>query len=169
LRDRLKEQDRKSSEIELEEVRQRFGVRRIQADKFAQAQFDIYLEICETLSALQLAVNAVWDTVTKQNITTLLRQLRTTEQRVNASSLLFEEVHLNELKRLFSIIENFTTGKLSLAEIRSKNDLDFIKIEEIKLQVEENYQYKDQLKHLLEDLMRSFHKSLSGIERPDAL
>ncbi len=164
LRDHIKEQDRKSSEIEIEEKRQRIEFRRAQADKYNEKQLDIYLEVWGTLSELELAVNTLWDTVTKQNITTLLRQLRTTEQKVNACSVLFKEEHLNELKRLFAIIENFTTGKLILAEIRSKKELDYIKIEEIKSQIEENYQYKDQLKRLLEDLERSFRASLSSID-----
>lgn len=164
FRDRLKEQHRKSSEIEIERVRQRFELRRAQVDKFAQSQFDIYLEIWGTLSELELAVNTLWHTVTEQNIATLLRQLRTTKQKVKANSILFEKQHLDELERLFAIIENFTTGKLSLAEIRSKKDLDYIKVEEIKTQIEENYQYKDQLKRLLEDLERSFRTSLSSLD-----
>jgi hypothetical protein len=167
LRDRLKEQERKRSEFALETMRQHYSLRRIQADKFASSQFDIYLELWETLQALRLAVDVLWNKVTKQNISNLLRQLRTTEQKVNDWSIFFEEEHLQELRRLLGIIESFHTGKLLLSEIRTEKDLDYLKFDEIKNQIEQNRKYKEQLEQLLDKLRCYFHKQLSSIDSTD--
>jgi hypothetical protein len=166
-RDRLKEQERKRSEIALETLRQHYSIRRVQADKFAASQYDIYLELWETLQALRLAVDALWGKVTKQNISNLLRQLRTTEQKVNDWSIFFEEEHLQELRRLLRIIESFHTGKLLLNEIRTEKDLDYLKLDEIKNQIEQNRKYKDQLENLLDELRCHFREQLSSIDSTD--
>lgn len=167
--DRLKEQERKRTELELEAVRQLYNTRRVQADKFAGSQYDIYLELWETLQALRLTVDALWEQVTKQNISNLVRQLRTTKQKVNNWSIFFDEDHLQELRNLIKAIESFSTGKLSLEEIRSRNDLNYLRVDEIKNQVERNRHYKDQLEELLENLRRNFRERLSAGDRSDSL
>jgi hypothetical protein len=169
LRNRLKEKDRLSSELLLEAARQNYGIRRVQTDKFAESHYEVYLQLWETLQALRLTVDALWHKVTKQNLSTLLRQLRTTEQRVYDWEIFFEPEHFSELRRLLEIIKSFRTGKLVLEEIRTKKDLDYVNVEDIKGQVEQNQQYRDQLEQLLEALKRDFRDRLSSVNSVDVI
>lgn len=165
--DRLKEQERKRTELELETVRHLYNIRRVQADKFAGSQYDIYLELWETLQALRLTVDALWEQVTKQNVSNLVRQLRTTKQKVDNWSIFFDEDHLQQLRGIIKAIESFSTGKLSLEEIWSRNDLNYLQVGEIKTQVERNRHYRDQLEELLENLRRNFRDRLSARDSSD--
>lgn len=169
LQDRLKEQERKRTELELEATRHLHNTRRVQADKFAGSQYEIYLELWETLQALRLTVDALWEKVTKQNISNLIRQLHTTKQKVNNWSIFFDEDHLQQLRDIIKAIESFSTGKLSLEEIRSRNDFNYLRVDEIKNQVERNQHYKYQLEELLENLRRNFRDRLSAGDRLDNL
>ena len=133
---------------------------------FHGTQYEIYMQLFGTLQELLLTVDVLWETVNKQNLANLLSQLRTTQQKTNKWSVFFEEEHLRELMRLYEVIESFRTGKLRLSEIRYKSDLDDVRIEEIKYQVEQNGEYRHDLANLIGTLRRSFHQRLSASGSP---
>jgi hypothetical protein len=160
FRDHLKENDRKSTEIELVNERHLLDIRKIQVEKYNTSQFEVYLELWRTLINLQKKVDDLWGNVTETNIETLLRQLHTTQQKVNENAILFQEEHFQELQNLFEVINSFHTGKLSLCEIQTESDLEYIKIDEIGKQVNENINYKNQLKDSLDILRKDFREKL---------
>jgi hypothetical protein len=164
LRDRIKERERRRTEQELEYRKQRFGLRRVQAAKFAESQFDVYIELWQSLQGLRLTVDALWHRATKQNIATLARELAETKEKVQKWSIFFEEQHLCNLMRLFETLAHFKTGKIPLVEIRSKEDMEFVYPEEIRYQIEQNQRYKEEFESLLEDMRKSFRNRLSEIE-----
>lgn len=164
LRDRLKESQRRQTELDLEATQ----YRRVQADRFVNTQFDVYLELWETLQALRLAVDTLWHKATKPNIATLALQLRKTKEKVNNWSLFFDDNHLQELLRLLQNLEKLRAGKIRLFDIRSREDMKYVYPKEIESQVQENRQSKEQFDNLLENLRRSFRDRLSSIKYNEA-
>jgi len=162
-RDRIKESGRRDTEEALEAKRQRYGLRRVQADKFAESQFDIYIELWQMLQGLSLTVDSLWQRATKTNIETLARELAATKDKVNAWSIFFEKRHLKELNKLFEILENFETGKIRLVEIRSKNDMRDVSPEAVSYQIQQNRMFKEDFENLLEEMRDSFKSRLSEL------
>ncbi|MCK4347709.1 MAG: hypothetical protein KAW47_03750 [Thermoplasmatales archaeon] len=167
LRDRIKESGRRDTEGALEANRQRYGIRRIQTDKYAESQFDVYIKLWQTLQGLHLAVDSLWHRATKTNIEALARELTATKEKVNAWSIFFEKRHLKELNKLFKILENFRAGKIRLIEIRSREDMGYVFPDVIRDQIEQNRSFKEDFEKLLEELRVSFKLRLSEIEEPE--
>ena len=166
-RDRVKEKERRTTEEILETERQRYGVRRIQTDKFAQSQFDIYIELWQTLQGLRLAVDSLWGKATKGNIKILANELSKTKLKVNEWYIFFEKRHLLKLNELFVCLENFNAGKIRLVDIRSNEDMRFVFPKSIAHQIDENRAFKDEFEKVLEELRESFQIKLSDIETPE--
>ena len=164
---RIKERDRRETELNLEANRQRYGFRRIQTDKYAESQFDKYIELWQTLQGLRLAVDSLWHKATKSNIEALARQLESTKEKVNDWSIFFEKKHLRDLNRLFSTLENFRAGKIRIVEIRSREDMDYVSLEIIRYQIEQNRAFKQDFENVLEELRELFKTTLSEIEEPE--
>ena len=82
------------------------------------------------------------------------------KEHINNWSIFFEEQHLNELKRLLKILEDFEAGKTNLLRIRSRDNIPNYFKEEIKKQIWINKQYKEEFEQLLEKLRVSFQKQL---------
>lgn len=167
LRDRIKESGRRDTEEALEANRQRYGIRRIQTDKYAESQFDVYIELWQTLQGLRLAVDSLWHGATRTNIEALARELATTKEMANGWSIFFVKRHLKELNRLFKVLENFKVGKIRLIEIRSREDMERVFPDKIRYQIEQNRMFKEDFEKLLEELRESFKSRLSEIEEPE--
>ena len=165
--DLLKESERRRTEYGLELRRQLLGHRRIQADRFAESQYDIYLELWEALQALWLTVDALWHKATKQNISSLARELHATKAKIQKRSIFFEDSHLIELNRLIETLEQFKAGKIRLVDIRSQQDMREVSPYDIQREIESNRQYKEKFEELLDKLGRSFRDRLSDIEYQD--
>lgn len=165
-RDRIKESERRDTEEVLEVNRQRYGMRRVQTDKYAESQFDIYLELWQTLQGLRLAVDSLWHRATRTNIQVLAKELATTKEKVNGWSIFFERPQLIELNKIFKTLENFRAGKIRVVQIRSREDMDYVLPDAISNQIEQNRMFKEDFEKLLEKLRESFKLRLSEIEEP---
>jgi hypothetical protein len=166
---RLKERDRRESEAKLERLRQTFSVQRIQADRFAGSQYDYYVQLWDSLQALRIAVEALWQNATKSNIGTLGRQLRATRTKIDQWSIFFEEAHLVETMDLLEILEQFQIGKIALIEIRSASDLvrfpDPFVASQAQEQIDQNGGYRERFQQQLESIRISFQNRLSRMEQ----
>jgi hypothetical protein len=166
-RDHIKEQDRKKTELQLESTRQRYGVRRAQAGRFVESQYNIYLELWEALQALGLTVDALWHKATRDNAAALSRELWDVRNKVKKWSLFFEDSHLEELLQLLKVLERFWIGKEGIIKIRLREEVSNYHLSEIEKQIELNKQYKVQFDSFLETLRRSFRDRLSKIDYDD--
>lgn len=164
-RDRLKEGRRKKTEMELEGRRQRYGVRRVQADRFAETQYEKYLELWKCLQSLRLTVDALWNKVTPTNLVMFSNQVTSTKQKVADWSLFFEEHHLRELQKILLVLDNFRSGKERLAEFRYSDNVIFYEAQ-ITEQIEDNREYKLRFEAFLDELNKSFRERLSEIDDP---
>jgi hypothetical protein len=168
LSNRLKEQDRRKSEVQLERLRQTFSIQRIQTDRFSGSQYDVSLQLWDSLQSLQSAVDAAWEQPSKANITTLSRQLQATRKKVRRWSIFFDEADLTEIDELLQILEHFHAGKQALQQIRSESDLSEISSEEIEAelrhQIDYNRSYRERFKDHLNKLRNSFHRRFSRAE-----
>ena len=162
-RDRIKERERKKSEMELEYERQRLGLRRVQADKFAESQFDVYVELWQKLQGLSMLVDALWDSCTSQNIVMLANELTETKEKVKRWSMFFEDEHLRELRGMFETLGNFEAGKLRLIKVRSQEDMNRSYPREIKRQINENQLYRTEFNNILERIRQSFRDRFRGL------
>ncbi len=178
IENRLKEKDHRATQIELkgieketaielEKIRQLISVNTLMIDKYATSQNDVYQKVWKHLQSLKRAVNNLWGEVTPSNLEKLLRELHTTEKNIDDWSLLINEKHYRELKRLFEIVKSFQTGKLTLRKIQKERDLDYVKIEQINRQIEENRQFKEDLADLLDKLRNDFREKLSTFKGLD--
>ena len=163
-RDRIKERERKKSEMELEYERQRLGLRRVQADKFAESQFDVYVELWQKLQGLSMLVDALWDSCTRQNIAMLANELTETKEKVKKWSMFFEEEHLRELRRMFDTLGNFESGKIKLIKIRSQDDMDKYYPIAIERQINQNRGYREEFNTILERIRQSFRDRFRGLD-----
>ena len=160
FQDELRERSRRRSEVELEARRQRYGLRRVQADKYAQTQFDKYVELWQSLQALKFTVDALWRRATQSNVDRLAGQLDQTTALVADWSIFFEQEHLRELDNIFAILKEFEQGKRFLfAEVTIETQL--------RLQVEANAENKAKFETLLQKLKQSFQNRLSSIEKDE--
>lgn len=165
VQNRIKENERKQTEESLEIDRQKYGLSRVQADRYANSQYDIYIEIWQTLQGMKFAVESLWGRANNQNIATLAKLLRETRLKADNWSLFFDEDHLKELNRLLKILEKFSAGKASLVRIRNKNDIPRYFVEELEQRViTQNQHYKQEFESLLEKMRVSFKERLSTIE-----
>jgi len=165
IQNRIKEKERKQTEETLELRRQEYGLRRVQADRYANSQYDIYIELWETLQGMKLAVESLWERANEQNIATLAKMLRKTRLKADNWSLFFDEDHLNELNRLLKILEKFSAGKECLIQFRNKDDIPKYFVEELEQQlISQNKNYKQEFESLLGKMRASFKKRLSTIE-----
>ena len=162
--DRLKEKARQETEEKLEVKRQEYGVRRVQTDRFANSEYDVYINLWQNLQALDLAVDTLWHKVTENNILSLAKQTRKTEPQIKNWPLFFEDQHLERLKKLFETLNMFHAGKKRLANIRSKNDVRSHGKEEIEYQIGKNREHREEWKNLMTELRHSFRNKLSEIE-----
>lgn len=156
-----KEIARRQTEFELEQLRTMINVNRVMIDKYSSSQFDVYIELWTALQGLRMTIDLLWSKVTQPNIERLIREMRTTEQKVRSWSLFFNDEHFQELERLFEIVESFQTGKLKLKQIKLERDLKYVRIGEIEKQVEENLQLRNDFEYLLDNLRRDFREKLS--------
>ena len=163
-RDRLKEQARKNAEMDLETHKQLLSIRRIQTDRFVNSQYEVYIELWQTLQGMKLAVELLWEDASPQNVVTLASSLRKTREHVDNWSLFFEEGDFADLDRLLKIIEDFHAGKAELVRIRSTESLQKHVIEDIKRQIDQNKKYKEQFEVLLSQIRSSFKTQISRID-----
>lgn len=163
-KDRIKERERRRTEESLEIRKQKVGLRRVQADRFANSQYEIYLQLWESLQSLSLTVDALWQKATTQNVGALAQELRDTKDKIQRWSLFFEDHHRHELLQLIKILEEFRAGKILLIDIRNRRDLRFVSIHFVEEQIEENRTLKERFENLLEELRCSFRDRLSGID-----
>ena len=164
LRDRLKERERRGTELNIESHRSQLASRRIQTDQFLKSQYDVYIELWKSLQGLRFAVDALWQKANRNNIVALAKQLRYMRSQVDNWSLFFEETHLQELNRLLNILENFEGGKIELVRIRSSEDITRYFQNEIEKQIEQNRLYKEEFEQIIEEMRVSFKRRLSRIE-----
>ena len=165
MQNRIREEDRRQTEELLELDRQRYGLSRVQADRYANSQYDIYIELWQTLQGMKFAVESLWERANNQNIATLAKLLRQTRLKADNWSLFFDESHLKELNHLLKILEKFSAGKASLIQIRNKNDISRYFVEELEQRViSQNQHYKQEFESLLEKMRVSFKKRISTIE-----
>jgi hypothetical protein len=134
-------------------------------DTFAGSQRKRYVELWGSLQKLSFVVEDLWGNVTTQKVSELLGQLRATRQQVEEWSVFFEEEHLHGLRRLFGVIESFRSGKMRLDEVRSKRDLSYVRLDQIRHQMEQNGHYKDEMESLLGSIRRSFREQLASIDK----
>lgn len=163
-RDRIKEHERRKTEVQLEVSRQHFGLRRVQADRFANSQYEVYLQLWESLQSLHLTVDALWHKATIQNVAALAQELKNAKSRIQKWSMFFEDEHYTELLQLIEHLEQFRAGKVTLIDIRKRSDLRLVFPEVVQEQIKQNLVAKEQFERLLETLRRSFRDRLSRIE-----
>ncbi len=163
-RDRIKERERRKTEVQLEVRRQHFGLRRIQADRFANSQYEVYLQLWESLQSLHLTVDALWHKATLQNVAALAQELKDDKSRIQKLSMFFKDEHYTELLQFIEHLEQFRAGKVTLIDIRKRSDLRLVFPEVVQEQIKQNLVAKEQFERLLETLRRSFRDRLSRIE-----
>jgi hypothetical protein len=154
-----RERARRSTEIELEALRQQYEHQRIVPDRFVASQYEVYLQLWGTLQGLKLAVDALWAEANKENIDILADQLRHTRIKINELSLFFDDGQLENLREIINALENFRAGKVTLREIRTKSDLDYVMIPEVRDQIRQNHQYKQRIEVLMENLRHQLRDS----------
>lgn len=163
-RDRIKEQERRRTEEALEIQRQRYGVRRVQVDKFVDTQYDAYIQLWETLQRLHSAVEALWSNAAKENVDILSQELKDAKKILRNGSLYFDKKHYSELTTILRILEGFRVGKIRLIDIRSQDDFRYFSVRDMQFQIERNRKMMKRFEKLLETLRGSFQEKLSEIE-----
>ena len=146
---------------------QKFGVRRIQADKFAESQFDVYIELWQSLQGLKFCVDATWEKATLENVKALKAELSITNRQINRWSLFINKKHLKALKNIIKTISDFEAGKTSLIQLNSLKLIDSWGkhlLYQIEKQVHENQELKQSFEILLEEIRREFQKSLTSLD-----
>ena len=163
-RDRLKERERKKTEIDIEAFRKDLSTRKIQTEQFLKSQYDVYVNLWQSLQGFRFIVDGLWQRVTRENILALANQLRKLKSQINDWSIFFEDDHLQELKRLLRILENFEAGKTNLLRIRSRENIPGYFTNEVERQIEINKKYKEEFEQLLEKLRVSFQRRLLQLD-----
>ena len=57
---RIKEQERRNTEIELLEYKQQLESRRAITDQYNRSQYDVYIEIWKSFQGLKYAIDLLW-------------------------------------------------------------------------------------------------------------
>ncbi len=162
-RDRLKERERRHTALSVQDEGQRYGLRRVQTDRFAQSQYEVYVTLWQALQTLALAVDALWHKATASNVWSLATELEMARESVRKWSLFVEDHHLDDLERIFEILYFFKTGKLAVYEIRSRDHLHTVDLAEVEQQIEANRALKEQFEALLDQLRVSFRERLGNL------
>ena len=161
---RTKEKERRVSEESLELDRQNYGIRRVQADKYANSQYDIYIELWQSLQGMRLAVDALWENANEKNIIALSKVLQELRFKIDNWSIFFEGTHIIEINKLLNILEEFSAGKSDLVRIRYNQNVPRYFVHELEERViSKNKNYKEEFESVVEKMRVSFQKRLSQI------
>jgi hypothetical protein len=161
LQDRAKERARRNTELDLESARQHWAVRRKQLDRYAETQYDKYIELWGGLQGMRLAVDSLWGCATAENVESLSARLVEVREYIENWSLFFSSGQLAELRSVVDVLEQFNTGKWAVIEIGIGRRRETIDSNIIQAQIEDNRNLKLQFETLLEDIGASFKRRLS--------
>ncbi|MGV8149856.1 MAG: hypothetical protein ACLKAN_12725 [Alkaliphilus sp.] len=167
FQDRLKENQRKKTEEQLELAKQKYGNKRIQTDRFVNTQYEVYIELWKNLQGMKLSVNALWSDASESNIIGLSGQLEIMQNQISNWSLFFDSEHLNEIKALLKILEDFHSGKMDLIRLRHNysNRIPRSFSQELEEEIiQKNKDYKERFENILEKIREDFQYKLSNIE-----
>ena len=164
LSDRFRESARAKTEKDLEVNRQRLGVSRIRADRYAASQFEIYHQLWTSLQELREKGQNLWENVDAKNITSFAEQLSQIKIAIRDGAIFFDDDDYLELQSLVHAFGAFGAGKNLIAHLESPLLLDEHDLSAWRRRVYQNRQLKDEYEALLEKIRISFRRQLSSLE-----
>jgi hypothetical protein len=165
--DYLKQHWKTQADIKTDEEKGLNAIKRIQPENYMLHQFQVSVELWQALATLRSAVDALWESVTEDNLVALNKQLREIDTKTYAWSLFFEERHVAQLRQAIRTLGEFRAGKEALlyeANSREKFQEEGYRFSFgiMQDQINKNQQYKEQFELLIKEMQDSLRKKLSG-------
>ncbi len=128
--------------------------------RYHESQFTLYNALWNSLYDLKLAGDSLWEIADAYNLGKFIEQLEKTDYIINTSALLIEENHLQELKRLIQIFEDYEFGKKGLIEFRKGRSYSQVRQHQIEEMIHSNARIKEQYDYLIVEVARSLRSQL---------
>lgn len=162
LGDRLKEEWRRDTEVQLQELLKK----RPQTDKFYKDQYDLILKVWSILNDARNSVSELWMEASFNNALRLGENLMKLAELVNKQELLLKREHLDELERIYKILLEFQAGKVELVKLTEDDDYSNYQHfkHDIEDQIKKNEGIKEEFDRLLNEIRDDFHMSLGSLD-----
>lgn len=130
---------------------------------YSEKQFSLYNDLWLTLCGLRDTVRKLWDHANEDHLDAFANQLIAASKQLEASALLIEHAHYEELKGLLDDFFLFRIGKDTLLQYRKdRKDGLSVSIREIREMVDQNRQMKIGLFQKLETVMTHMRHQLTS-------
>jgi hypothetical protein len=148
-------------------VRQ-IGLENIRTSNFANSQFQVYCDIWKSLQALRVAGDDLWKKVSDENLITYAEQLRKTTRFVQEGEIFFDDQDREQLLDILTEFQQYRLGKMRLAEIRTKIEVQkniyaIIGVQQVERQIERNRENKLRYENMLDQVRVSFKARVSKL------
>ncbi len=132
--------------------------------RYSENQFNIYTELWSSLCELKFISDELWLEATFENVAKLSKQLNHAKFWLEKSSIFIEDEHYQSLNSVFDSFEQFLFGKECLLDKKNLNLTDGQVDDEIKLIVDQNRWYIENLANTLNEMRWYFKKHISGTD-----
>jgi len=153
------------NQSDLEKVKSDLALNLEVSKRYSLEQFKLYNELWMSLYDLKIRGNKLWDVASVNNVKAFAEQLKRTENQIDRHSLLIEEQHYLNLKKLIKSFYQFKFGKTTLFELRNNNSNNHdsqLQIDQIKEVIHQNKELKDDYSSLLDYLKEDFKRQIRG-------
>lgn len=158
--------------IENEQRKIYFDLTRNQSQRYTETKFNLYLDLWNKLQDLKLVADLLWHEATKETLAAFVGSLIQVRVALEKASIVIDKEHFEQLREIISVFENFRLGKSRLVDIRSQRDfLEAYNMEggdnissrslQIRYQIEQNWDYKQQYERLLDKIRVELHGKLA--------
>lgn len=132
------------------------------AAKYYETKFELYRSVWQALYTLKEAGTQLWELASKENIAHFANCLQEAQRLVGVNEILFDKADHEALLAVMQEFSQFRAGKVTLYNIRSAQDEQYIMASDIHYQIERNKQSKDRYEALLQSVSDKFRTQLNA-------
>ena len=155
---RLIEAVKAANQQDLEQIKNDLQLVRRRTDRFEDDQFKLYNELWASLYALEKAADALWREASLENFLAFGLKLNAAADMIGERKLLLEEADAQRLSQLMDALQGYHIGKKTLLELRREGE--YIAPHEISQAIENNRDWRDQYKQVLERVQARFRERI---------